>query len=315
MGLTVYGYGNFYVMKSNMGLTIQAIYGQCWNTAITGFDPTCFIGLFVQYKTESLSIQFSNNIHNNNIVVNSAYAVNFIKYDIENTHYFITVNDSPSGVYDSESTNIEMGPLMNVRSGKDNNGNPITLSMSYFNINFAASPIHYQQTQGHCNVYDMTPQVLDPNNHMLFNGDTVYLTPFQDSSANAVINNVWAASFAVPKSEDGFVSQKPINYARFRKCTDSPPRVSKRSNIPNILPPITATPAKHIMPHSDAIDLCNEYMGVQDIVFGHLKNLVMSCASDVALTGSIDFITGYSHAASKHLMNYDTDSERNSTRV
>lgn len=318
MGLTVYGYDTFYLVKSNLGLTIQAIYGQCYSTTNTGFFPTCIIGIYVQYNDESLTIQFTDNINTNLIDVESQNAVELISFVLEGSSYVVTVNDSPSGVIDHQSTTIELDIQSNTMSGLDNNGNAVTLTMGFFNMEISASPIHYQQTQGHCNVYDSTPEVRDPNFHVLFNGDIVTKTIFGDSFDNAVYNNAWAASLTVDPSESGFLSSAPINYARFRQCTDLPPRITKRSLV-TIIAPTTAlnlTPITLALAPEKAEAHCKNYMGLDDSLdIEFLKSLSHSCSSDVALSGSIDFTTGYSHAASKFIMKYDTSSQKNPTIV
>lgn len=322
--------GTYNVIESGIGLTIQATYGQC---LLSTSGPYCITGLYIQYFQESFFIQYTDNVNSNEInEFMSASLVNIIVSG-DGTTYNITINDSPSGSFDALSTTIELVPFSNQVNTQDTNGNSIVKNVGYLNMIMSLSPIHYQQTQGHCNVYDFSPQVHDANNHLLYNGDVAYVVPFSSATQNVGVLDAWAASFAVLQSENGLsqlgsiengqISLDSLTFSRFVTCpAASLSSVNKRSeiiiatkevdlNLPRI-PIEKRRVQKNQQAIQQAIAMCKQDMGLSNsLYFGYVLNLLNSCASDIGLTGIRDFTTGYSYSASSYYMKFKLKSITN----
>lgn len=307
MNLAIHAVGKFYAVASNLKLSIQFIYGNCFDLSDDIHQRTCITGVFAQYKNEFVSVQYTENMQDKNIKVRTSNTTNGIQLkSLAGNIYKITVMDSPTDSYSRLSSTISITPNSNTMIKKYPNGTSQSISMGFFSSEIHLSPIHYQQTQGHCNVFDFTPQVRDPKFHLLFNGDTVYKTKFYDNNANALQIYNWTTSFTVDPTEDGFNTTTPINFSRFNSCSvNIKQSLFKRDTITSS----TNANATTIKPYDSGISIeiaraqCVLCFGLQNAVLDDLSHdSLMSCADDIIMSGNNLFCNSHSLIATKNLL-------------
>lgn len=308
MNLPIYILGKFYAVESNMGLTVQMRYGQCFRIQNDENQPSCVIGVFVQYKKEMISVQFSDSMYSKDMIVRNNTAQDHLKLTMSGASYVISVRDSPVDKYDDLSSSLTIITYDNPMSSTVN-GKATSYQMNFISVETRLSPIHYQQTQGHCGVYDLSPEVRDPTNHLLINGDFVQKVSFYDNMDNSVNVLAWAKMFTVDASEDGFTTITPINFSRFDKSSakhQNKRSISKRAVVGAEIPAIQikpTTPTKLQMTTEAAKKLCLECFAFKNEVLDSLsRDALMSCIADVSLSGSNSFCTSHSLIATQSLL-------------
>lgn len=305
MNLAIHALGKFDAVLSNMQLTIQYIYGKCMGTSDDVHQATCITGVFVQYKNEFVSIQFRENMVDDAMLIRNSSTTKGIQLNSTGGKlYTILVMDSPTDTFKDLATKITM-TLYHTKETQ----------MGYFMAEISLSPIHYQQTQGHCNVFDYSPQLRDPNFHVLFNGDTVYWAEFYDDNNNALKIYNWTTSFTVDPSEDGFNTTTPITFSRFNSCSantikrsllkrDMINQNSTNSNFTSSNANSTAKPFNKIaISMETARAQCVLCFGLQSTILDNLSHdYLMSCADDIIVSGTNMFCNSHALIATKNLL-------------
>jgi len=325
MGLLVYGIGKFYAIKSNMGLTIQTQYGRCWGFTTNVFQPTCIIGIYIQYLDEFLSIQLIDNESSKKAIVRKS-ALNLISYTNDTNVFQIAIKDSPSKKIDLLSTKIQFTQYSHEMDEVFPNKTVKKWSMSYFGADINLSPIHYQQTQGHCNIFDYSPETRDPKNHVLFNGDTMYKAPFYNNAQIAREIYNWTTSFAVDANEDGFArTNTSISFSRFNTCPATQPlpvKLTRRSGLESNTTTSNSTSSsdsslniqESSITMSEAKAQCLACFGLNNpILVSMSHDALLSCASDIMAAGSTLFCGSHSQAATKNLLELALSSNSSTT--
>lgn len=298
----------------NMGIHfIPILYNhprRCMRVTTELFQPTCIIGAYIQYHQEYISIDLADNINSKVSVKGSSATLASLKLVTQGTVNTFSVKDSPYGDWGST---ITLSDSSHNVTFKWQNNSVSVYKTNYFAAVINLSPLHYQQTQGHCNVYDFSPEVLSPEGHVLFNGDDITTVPFLDTSMNSIMTYPWTKSFEVDSNEVGFGTDGPIQFGRFGSCAAA--NIGKRSiqkRSPTVefdvmtgsfsdASSINAMDTNVTM--ESAMQQCLACFALNNPVLESMTtDALSSCANDIVMAGTNIFCTAHAMIASTHLL-------------